>query len=712
MWKFAALAVIAVAGFFTFSSGGSSVASREAGGEGAGLSGIYPSDINISDDPAGHHPFVGMPESLDLNVAIDGLEISITGAAPWVGVSGTIKGGEFFASGAGTVAGNENIAVDFQGTLTSDALAGLYTMGANEGLPGGLSIIYEIKPPKLYAITVLKRNDDTKQGLPGWEINLYAGGTCSGNAIDSGTTDADGLLEFSGLIPGAYSVEEKLQPNWNAVSDVCQAATVPGPAGSGAGTLPTCPVSPNLPFPDPGCDEFSSVATVQVVFTNPPIDPLECDLSGPTQITRGAVVSKPPDSIDTEIVAMELTGQCEPGAIAVTVRESPTQASTGRIVEQADGIVGTLEFKADSFFDVFFEIDTPLGTLHNQDALRINCKIQGIPPFGCLYEPDVGVIPLFDDTEKEVGTLLHAAHIPIDPNKVLVIFSNAPKKISTPLTFYQLNGSAWNSDIIKTMLEHANAVWAPANINFTWPNQPTLHPATDPDTTRGDKGDVFDDAETDDVCERVRGLRDTNKPGTFPVILVGELSGVPGEDWGVTTIKDGPVETGLCLLLSDEIKNEPHPKLGETLAHEMGHVFCLDHTDIDSPEMKTDPDDTNNLMHPTAKPTGNKLTKQQMRAARECAKELLQQLQEAPTPTPTGPTPTPTATPTTQIGDVNCDGVTNSIDAALVLQLDAALIASLDCEDAADVNGDGATNRVDAAIILQYAAGLIDSLPV
>jgi hypothetical protein len=72
-----------------------------------------------------------------------------------------------------------------------------------------------------------------------------------------------------------------------------------------------------------------------------------------------------------------------------------------------------------------------------------------------------------------------------------------------------------------------------------------------------------------------------------------------------------------------------------------------------------------------------------------------------------GDPPTP---PDRVAGDVNCDGNVNSIDAALVLQFDAALIASLPCQNA-DVNADGATNAIDAALILQFDAGLIDSLP-
>ncbi len=76
-------------------------------------------------------------------------------------------------------------------------------------------------------------------------------------------------------------------------------------------------------------------------------------------------------------------------------------------------------------------------------------------------------------------------------------------------------------------------------------------------------------------------------------------------------------------------------------------------------------------------------------------------------------TPARTVTPgAPAVGDVDCDGRMNSIDAVLVLQRDADLIASLPCQDAADVNADGAIDSLDATLILQYDVGLIDSLPV
>ncbi len=66
--------------------------------------------------------------------------------------------------------------------------------------------------------------------------------------------------------------------------------------------------------------------------------------------------------------------------------------------------------------------------------------------------------------------------------------------------------------------------------------------------------------------------------------------------------------------------------------------------------------------------------------------------------------------PTFFIGDVNCDGNVNSIDAALVLQREAGLIDSLPCSENADMNRDGITDSLDAGLILNYNAGLIDSV--
>ncbi len=63
------------------------------------------------------------------------------------------------------------------------------------------------------------------------------------------------------------------------------------------------------------------------------------------------------------------------------------------------------------------------------------------------------------------------------------------------------------------------------------------------------------------------------------------------------------------------------------------------------------------------------------------------------------------------LGDVNCDGAIDAIDALLILQIKAALIDSLPCEKNADVDESGQVTSIDAALILQFTAGLIGSLP-
>jgi len=62
-------------------------------------------------------------------------------------------------------------------------------------------------------------------------------------------------------------------------------------------------------------------------------------------------------------------------------------------------------------------------------------------------------------------------------------------------------------------------------------------------------------------------------------------------------------------------------------------------------------------------------------------------------------------------GDADCNGVVNSLDAVLILQQSAGLLASVPCPANADANEDGGVNSLDAALVLQFSAGLISTLP-
>lgn len=60
------------------------------------------------------------------------------------------------------------------------------------------------------------------------------------------------------------------------------------------------------------------------------------------------------------------------------------------------------------------------------------------------------------------------------------------------------------------------------------------------------------------------------------------------------------------------------------------------------------------------------------------------------------------------MGDVDCDNLVTSIDAALVLQVEAGLVPTLPCQGAADANLDGS---IDTAIF-QFVADLIGAWAV
>ena len=61
-------------------------------------------------------------------------------------------------------------------------------------------------------------------------------------------------------------------------------------------------------------------------------------------------------------------------------------------------------------------------------------------------------------------------------------------------------------------------------------------------------------------------------------------------------------------------------------------------------------------------------------------------------------------------GDINCDGVINSIDAAAALRADTGItVPDLGQRIRGDVSGDGTVNSLDAAQILKYDAMIITS---
>jgi hypothetical protein len=135
-----------------------------------------------------------------------------------------------------------------------------------------------------------------------------------------------------------------------------------------------------LGYPPAGSDYMEhTTATIELEIIGMFIEPITA--KGPTTVSR----SNPYDpgdgriKIDTEIISMNLVGTSNYIG-PITIIESPSKKSTGAIQQKTAGI----DFPADSFFDVYVEIQTrlpfPNGIIHNDDPKHMSTTISKIPP--------------------------------------------------------------------------------------------------------------------------------------------------------------------------------------------------------------------------------------------------------------------------------------------------------------------------------------------
>lgn len=88
------------------------------------------------------------------------------------------------------------------------------------------------------------------------------------------------------------------------------------------------------------------------------------------------------------------------------------------------------------------------------------------------------------------------------------------------------------------------------------------------------------------------------------------------------------------------------------------------------------------------------------------------------TPPPHTPTPPPTTQPTDgdendiAYGDINSDGLVNSVDYMLLTRVILEIPVDNINIDAADVNCDGIIDTRDAIILSRYLLEIIDSIPM
>ncbi|GJL54195.1 MAG: hypothetical protein NPIRA02_13270 [Nitrospirales bacterium] len=156
-------------------------------------------------------------------------------------------------------------------------------------------------------------------------------------------------------------------------------------------------------------------------------------LAGPTTIIVDILTIADADGnsreqVKTTMVQLELTGTSTLlGPVILRLRDpakSPFQRSTGEIEEEMDVQAGRLDVPpfdpaggaADSFFDVFFEIDVAGQLFHNDAPLRLETMIRTKPPAeGDSYTKPGGITELLDENDAPTPvSLVSARHWP-DP---------------------------------------------------------------------------------------------------------------------------------------------------------------------------------------------------------------------------------------------------------------------------------------------------------
>jgi hypothetical protein len=211
------------------------------------------------------------------------------------------------------------------------------------------------------------------------------------------------LLDANGNLTGAYVVREIHQPDpTTEVDQLAETTALVQLVGGPIGPQPT-------PF------LLRGPAEVHVYFDG---------------ADEGDAVDDDGDGLDevvTQLVSMNLTD----GNVTMRVRdvrESPTLPSLGRIEEQTNNTLGTLDVApftatglADSFFDVFFEIEVGDQVLHNEQPLHVAAVIDHKPPIARYihFLPPSGPIELIGEDGVGTGVFLvnaehYTGHLEVD----------------------------------------------------------------------------------------------------------------------------------------------------------------------------------------------------------------------------------------------------------------------------------------------------------
>jgi len=164
-------------------------------------------------------------------------------------------------------------------------------------------------------------------------------------------------------------------------------------------------------LPDAGTDFFDSTASLTLTVDT---ESETIILEGPTTVSRSdpAIGTR---VVETEIVAMQLSGWSDllgqvlglqdevgnPAAAPILINENPDALSLGQIIPVDP--IGLGDFPAESFFDVNFLIQTPLGVIPG--LMRLEAEIYQIPPLNTQYIGMIDMAIVNPETGELIGRI-------------------------------------------------------------------------------------------------------------------------------------------------------------------------------------------------------------------------------------------------------------------------------------------------------------------
>ncbi len=235
--------------------------------------------------------------------------------------------------------------------------------------------------------------------------------------------DGDGYLESLEQCLGSFCDAANSTPESIAIPETCR----DGEDNDGDTFVdsddPGCtPPSINLEFTQAGLDIFDSSMSLNGYDLATPtgVCTVDFDARGPVCVRRSGpvVLASGLREIEVEIVAMQLSGTANVDASSACreagaqVNAKLVESSVRRSMGKVTSVASDSDFPADSFFDVFFEVETPTGIIEGgppggpPGSVRLeNAGVRILPPYdsgdnSCLNPdapgPDCYAVPFLN----------------------------------------------------------------------------------------------------------------------------------------------------------------------------------------------------------------------------------------------------------------------------------------------------------------------------